>query len=1297
MSRSPLRARRPDRPSRSPAGLLLVVLAVLATLPACPGQRRALSREALLRGLVELPRTSPDEALTLAELATLRVPTPAEAPAELQEAARRLSSLPPLERARTAIAMKGDVDVAEAAWREAGDEPSALVHRCLVERAYERALQARKACARFLDRAPGDPRAAAVLATLYRGRDDDAGVDDVVLERAGKWVEGCRDARPTHGCADLAHLAHRAESRAAARAKDDARARDAVAASGALTKARVEGPFIGDPLYAFEGAGTGRGLARAPRYLEQERTSWNGVLNPSLRAEGGLYRLVARASGEGEVNVVARSRFSLRLFIDGVLVLERRPELKDEPDVTRARVRLGRGEHLIEALVVSYANAGVELSFLHDDGTPALVPANGSPSKVAGAQRLEPRPLVPEARSSDLLARLDASLLRHHLGALGYGIASGAHVEEARALITQLGFAPQALVAAAEALANAPRMPARLARADAQGLWDRLLSSWPEHPSALASRAALLREERPREALAVYRELQKARPDHPAGHRGVAELALSEGLLDEALFAARALVALEVPPLDVSAAREAFVKSGQRAEAARFDARTAREEDALYASGLARRLLDAGRPEDALVELGRLLEGEPGHVALELRWDLLERQDPERALADVEAHLASFPFDRSAWRRRVQLAAVVQDSERARGLAREGVEALGADPELWLALLELGAEAPWSARLHAGDEAVEAAREAGASAFRGHPVVLVVDHEERHVLPDLSSLSLRHWIVRLGSKEALDDFGELSLSPNERVIRLRVVKPDGSERLPELRDGVEDISLTGLSVGDLVELLTASFEDAPLLPGFAHELVAFAKPAPAIVRSYELNLPTRFLDGGLRLFARNGAPAPDIVRDDEGGLARLRFVATDVASLLEEPHAPDVSEAVPVVGWSLGFEEDEWRVLRGTTLLRDAALDPLLVRVAERVAGRGSPAERWRRLFHFVVTRVEPSSSSSDALAVLASGRGTRTPLLLALARAAHLEATPIALHPPVSAPLDLPSGSAWPLTGVAVQVAGRTSLALVDGGLALLDELPPAARGSAVLDLGLTRRSSPLVVDEKAISERPVRVQLDLDWQGERFEGFLAITVPTAQADAFRRMLRGANDEERTAAFEQALASALPGASVTELTLPNLDAFGRPLGIGVALEVPVSGGSLEPARFDHLFADGAAAPFGLFTPLSSYLRVGARQRPLLLNAASEALQVEVTLPEGAAFTEVPERLDEDIGPVRLMQRAEVTDGTLFWTREIHVDTARVPVERWSRFRTRLSALARRTDARLAFVLARPEAKSAQR
>ncbi len=1279
--------------ARAPRAVLLVVVALAITLPACPGQRRGLSREALMRGLVELPRPRAEPVLTLDDVASLRVPAPAPAPAELVVNGARLSSLPPLARARTAVALSGDLKAAAAAWRQLGDDPDGLVHRCLTELAYETPA-ASVPCARFLDVAPADPRAPAVLAALYRARSDNAAVDDVILRGAPRWIAGCAAKAPPAGCADLSQIAHAAERRAAARAKDAERARAAALASGALTSVRVEGPFVGDPLYAFESAGAGRRLAKGARYVAAERTSWSGVFQPSLRNEGGLYRVTASARGGGFANVIARSRNSLRLFVDGALVLERRPELRDEPDATRARVRLSTGVHHIEALVVSQGGSdGVELSFLRDDGAPALRVTAETAATPAGARALEPHALLPEPPKGDPLARLDALLLRHHLGAVGYGIAAGAHLEHARELLRELGFAPQALVAAAWSLGRAGRTPERLAQADAARLWDRVLTTWPDHPSALESRAKLLREERPQEALAIYRQLREARPSHPAGHAGVSELALAEGLLDEAVEAADALLRLDPPPLDVTAATSAFTRVGRYAEAARLDARAARSDDLLYSSASARRLLDAGERDAALQELARLLDEEPGNRAAELRWDLLELTSPEAALQSLEQHLARFPFDRSAWRRRVQLEAALHGDERGRAVATLALAAVGVDPQLWLARVELGATPPWAARLRAGDEAIEAARQAGEGAFPGHPVVLVVDHEETHLFADLSSLSLRHWIVRLGSKEALDGFGELSLPPDERVVRLRVVKPDGSVRLPEFRDGVDDVSLTGLAVGDMVELLTASFDEAPLLPVFAQGLVAFAKPAPALVRSFELFVPARLLDEGLRLFSRSGAPEPQIVRDEESGRAHVTFRATDVAGVSREPHSPDEVEAAPMVGWTFGGGEDEWRVLRGTALLRDARAGPLLARVAEQIAGSGSPRDRWQRLFRFVVTRVEPAAAPSDAAEVLATGRGRRTALLLSLARAAHLVATPVALHPPVSPPLELASANAWPITGVAVELSQRTSFAFVDDGLAILDELPEGARTSAVLDLDLLPRARALTLDDASFSTLPVRVQLDLDWQQDGFKGFLALTVPAAQADAFRRSLRTANKDELRAAFEQALAAALPGASVSAVSLPNLEAFGRPLGVGVELLVPVSGGGLEPARFDHLFTDGATTSLGLFTPLSSYLRVAARQRPLLLNSAHEVLQVEVTLPPGAAFTEVPERLDEDAGPVRLVQHAEVTDGTLSWNRDITVDTARVPVDEWPRFRAKLSALSRLTDARLTFVLPREVAQ----
>ena len=63
------------------------------------------------------------------------------------------------------------------------------------------------------------------------------------------------------------------------------------------------------------------------------------------------------------------------------------------------------------------------------------------------------------------------------------------------------------------------------------------------------------------------------------------------------------------------------------------------------------------------------------------------------------------------------------------------------------------------------------------------------------------------------------------------------------------------------------------------------------------------------------------------------------------------------------------------------------------------------------------------------------------------------------------------------------------------------------------------------------------------------------------------------------------------------------------------------------------------------------------------------------------------ERAELIAGPVRLTQRAEVTDGVLYWKRELTVDTARIPPEAWSGVRPLLTSASARSEARISFVV----------
>lgn len=1283
----------------------VLLLAASLVVPGCPAQRRTLSREALLRSL-EAPGNGRSDAPppTLAELQALRVPAPAPVTDALAARADEVKNSPErgsaLERARLAIAVSGDVARAEAAWALAPTLPAQeradlLAHRCVVEEALRRYPEMIEACAGFLDVAPEDGRAAAVALVLARARPATLAIDQRLMERHGPWTEGCRAQGGS--CADLAWVLARAVADATARSRDETGAKAAFLSSGALTKARVEGPFADAERFAFGFEGKPFELRSIPgRTHERERSSSDGRFAPALRGDSGLYRLTFDVEGGGDATLFVTGRHALRVLVDDAVVLERRPLLREEPGVSRAGVRLAAGAHRVVVIAHSYgAGDGLSVSALDAKGRPALRPRGSEAPRLAGAERAAPVPGAREAlhatATADDLAALDAHLLGWGLGRSGFGVAPARHRDDVRTLLATWGFAPQALVAAATAVGDDETVPARFANADAAPLWDRLEQVWPSHPVALITRARALRDERPDDALAAYRELVDKHPAYAFGRRERIGLALERGLVDEALTGAEALLAGERSPENVDASLPALRRTGRLSLAAALERERARAGDGLYSDSWARWLLAAGRTDEAVAELRRVADASEGHPAEELLVGLLSLARPEEALERTERLVEAYPNDAVAARRRVELLARVRGPEAALEAARTALGRFGADGDLHAVFEELGGEPLWRPRLAAGDEAVATRRARAEEPFPGHPIVMLVDHLERHLMPDLSSVEVRHWIAELKSEDALDGFGELHVSPRQRLLRLRVIKPDGRVFEPEHPPGVEDVSLTGLGLGDIVEMLTVSYDDRPPTGGLAFETFRFSSRAPATERSYVLSVPKALLDdGAFRIVRRGAAPEPRRTVTGDGARTELTFTARDVPASFDEPHAPPEEEHGDLVGYAYADDMEHWALLRGRDMARGARSEPWLEEAARRIAGEGSLKERFARLFSFVVSRVEPASGPREATSVLATGRGDRAPLLLALARAAGLEADPVAVHVPVAAPLEVPTARAFSAVGVRAALPDGPSFAFVDGQLAVLDQLPPLARGAAVLDLALDDEPQERLatLPESAVSAVGVKVQVDLEWrEPDHLEGFVALTVPSYLAEPVRRGLRQASSAQLKALFEEALGESFPGVRVDDVRVPHLEASGEPLGVGVTLEVPVRAGGVEPVRFERLFGQGASGPLGLFTPLSSYLRVAERAQPLLVVAAAEELELELTLPAGAAFVEAPERYEATAGPFTLTQRAAVTDGTLFWTRKLSAETARVAPTEWQALRAALTSLSGRTEARVAFVV----------
>ena len=81
----------------------------------------------------------------------------------------------------------------------------------------------------------------------------------------------------------------------------------------------------------------------------------------------------------------------------------------------------------------------------------------------------------------------------------------------------------------------------------------------------------------------------------------------------------------------------------------------------------------------------------------------------------------------------------------------------------------------------------------------------VLDYAATWVHPDGSSEMLEHEILRIQSQEAIGAGGRAG-APTGLVLRLRVIKPDGTVLEPEPVAGKPTLSMPHLEIGDYVEM-----------------------------------------------------------------------------------------------------------------------------------------------------------------------------------------------------------------------------------------------------------------------------------------------------------------------------------------------------------------------------------------------------------------------------------------------------------------------------------------------------------
>ena len=1262
--------------SGNPIIAAMLSVAVVVTGSGCSGRRDGLSRDAIHASLDGSDAN--DRLPSVADILAMRVPP-----------------LPPMQSLAAPSPLLGSAS--QQAFARGDDVPpnddsnEGMLLRCLRADALRIYIDIARYCPAFVAAAPGDIRAAVVVGILGRhlGSFDDNTRRTLVATTAPA-LENCRATRGAGSCALMALTAQQLRV-GVARSLGD-RPSNTEQDPILLQHAEVDGPWLNADEQFADSPRSAVPLKKHPRHRAWSIVAAAGRFRPAADVAAGWYRVSIRADAarEGQATMFVHADDAVEIRIDNVPVYVRHA---GDSSATWAwiPVFLNRGGHLIELLTLDRGQ-GVTVAVIDDDGRPALSTlAKKHWARPAGARlRAEDRGLksllLPATLLTSDTAMLPTLLLRHHAGLLGLGETNDDLQDTTRRLMESFAWSPPAALSAALGLEQ-DRLPDRTLRGLAAPVWATVEASWPNAPLPLLARARAANDDAPEEALDAYRTLVARSPNYPVGLREFIGVLLERQLVDEALDVADRLLALGETTENIDAALFALRAAGAATRVAHLlDLRAARG-PALRGW---QRHLQQGDTAGALRDIVHH-DAEPGPGGARLTdddagdsdnegdvttsapvLDLLEIHRPAQARAAVARARKQHPDDVELAVREIRLTRDVHQAEAlvARTATLRGV----------LLAESMGVSPPWNAALQEGDAVIEARRR-GQPPFPTASLVALHFSSERHFAADGSALLLRHWIFEARSKDSLDALGEVRRGDGEALVRLRVVKPDGRILEPEHHAEVEDISLTGLGPGDLVEWLSVAEDDAAR-DGTFWESVSLQGTTPFVMRRHLITWPTVLeTSRTIAPIAENGA-APGVLTL-AGNRITLTFVAHDVPALKNEPHSVAAVDDEPQVGVIVDADPDFYRGIRAAQW-RTHSIDPWLQVAATAIAGHGDRALRLARLFRFVTTRIVEAPSPADPTSTLATGRGRRLPLLWTLLRANGIPVRPLAVHTNLEPSLKVPSESGYSIIVLAIELEGRRSIAAsFDDGL-LLDRLPPSLRGAQTLDLenGVTT-----TLPDEAIDPSGVEIQLDLSLGDDAsLTGIVAVRLPAAFADALRPTVLAATPSQLANFIETVCAASFPGASVSNVTTAGIDSTAGPLAFVADLRIPIDASG--QIRFEHLFAEGAASTLRMAPPLQSYTQVAERHRTLLVAPWQEHIEVVLRLPSTASVVELPPVTNLDAGPLHLVQRSAVDHGVVVWDRTITADSARVRPEAWPGVRSALAPLMAVADARLSIAMA---------
>jgi len=496
----------------------------------------------------------------------------------------------------------------------------------------------------------------------------------------------------------------------------------------------------------------------------------------------------------------------------------------------------------------------------------------------------------------------------------------------------------------------------------------------------------------------------------------------------------------------------------------------------------------------------------------------------------------------------------------------------------------------------------------------------VLDYMARRYFEDGSSADVTHNVIKVLSKEGIDEFGEVKFPNGAIPLMVRTVKQDGTVVEPEPPSGKPAISMPSLDVGDYIEFAYLTVNGRiPTERGAVVGADFYFKMAniASAHSQFIVEVPRTW---GEQFVALNDAPTATITED--GAMRRYDFLRTASGQPRPEPDSVDNAEYLPHVQMVHQYTWETARRREQNQLAGARAISwELAARTHALVDGAETDADKVRVLFDFVSMHVRNRAFTNfvtPAAHVLESGEGNPLVLFQTMLKVLGIKSSIYRIRPKVRDPNDtmVPMLSKYAFVALEVQLDGRAMWLNPVGRNAVFDYLPEWVQDCPALSLepGAPMAAATTPVWAPELERRDVQVELALTAAGD-VAGTVTETLRGDRAQGRRDLYDElASDDKIRKYLERVVNYDFSGAELLDYTLEGRTAPDAPLLLTYRFRRT---GYARPQGNSLVIEDRYDMP----DLTRRYARLPDRTVPMLINERSdEQVDVRLTAPGGFAL-----------------------------------------------------------------------------